>query len=275
MITAPEPTRLGDITRFGSVDRADDPAFFVELVDGLNRLDSVVDCKRRMLDCLDLGPGEHALDVGCGTGPDVRAMAARVAPGGTALGIDVSEVMLAEARRRSEGCGLPVEFRRGDVHRLDLPDASVDACRAERVLLHVEDHARAVSEMARVLRPGGRLAVYDFDLDAWILAGADPAVSRRVLELYLETIRHPHVARELPWLFRQAGLVDVRVIAQALVAGCDFVATALMGTVTAGVGAGRLAADEVERWLGDLRTAEADGHFVCAINGLIVTARKP
>jgi ubiquinone/menaquinone biosynthesis C-methylase UbiE len=71
------------------------------------------------------------------------------------VGIDASEAMIAEAWKRSKDTGLAVEFVVGDAHRLDLPDGSFDASRAERTLQHVAEPARAVADLARVTRPGG------------------------------------------------------------------------------------------------------------------------
>lgn len=100
----------------------------------------------------------HLLDVGCGTGDEVRALAHAVGPRGRSVGVDASAVMVAEAQHRHAASGLPVAFVVGDAQHLAFADASFDRCRAERVLMHLDDPERALAEMRRVVRSGGRLS---------------------------------------------------------------------------------------------------------------------
>ncbi|HEY7053110.1 MAG TPA: methyltransferase domain-containing protein [Mycobacterium sp.] len=108
-------------------------------------------------DWLSIPQGGTALDVGCGPGT-ITALLARVAgKGGLALGVDVSEPMLARAVRA--GYGPQVGFMRADAQRLPLRDDTVDAVVSVAVVQLIPDPDAAIAEMARVLRPGGRLAV--------------------------------------------------------------------------------------------------------------------
>ena len=72
--------------------------------------------------------GAALLEVGCGTGMDVRALATMVAPGGRVVGVDRSETLLTEARRQTDVAGVTIEFRQGDAHRLEFPDEAFDGC---------------------------------------------------------------------------------------------------------------------------------------------------
>jgi demethylmenaquinone methyltransferase/2-methoxy-6-polyprenyl-1,4-benzoquinol methylase len=103
-----------------------------------------------------VGPNSRALDLACGTGDLACALAAR---GAHVVGIDASARMIDEARLRASG---PVEFVVGDMTALDAPDASVDIVTAGYALRNVPDYRRALKEIARVLRPGGRLLTLDF-----------------------------------------------------------------------------------------------------------------
>lgn len=108
-------------------------------------------------DWLNIRPGGIALDVGCGPGPVTASLARAVGPGGLALGIDISEPMLARAVGAHSGP--QTGFLRADAQRLPLRDATVDAVVSIAALQLVPDPAAALAEMGRVLRPGGRLAV--------------------------------------------------------------------------------------------------------------------
>ena len=109
------------------------------------------------IDWLSIPPGGIALDVGSGPGPVTAALANATGPDGLALGVDISEPMLARAVRAA--AGPQVGFLRADAQRLPLRDQTVDAAVSIAVLQLIPDPAAALSEIARVLRPGGRLAV--------------------------------------------------------------------------------------------------------------------
>ena len=112
----------------------------------------------RVLDLAGLQPGEAALDLGTGTGSVALAAAARVGAGGRVTAVDISKEMLACARARAEALSISnVEFAEGRGEAIPAPDQSYDAVLASLSLMYVIDRAAAAREIARVLRPGGRL----------------------------------------------------------------------------------------------------------------------
>src|SRR5262249_24169809 len=132
-----------------------DPAALIALLDGAKPLFRAA--KSVLLERLAVENARTALDVGCGTGADVVEMARRMLQSAKATGVDASDAMIAEARRRARGLRANVLFRVGDALDLPYPDGVFDVCRVETVLQHLADPLRAIRELVRVTRPGGRV----------------------------------------------------------------------------------------------------------------------
>jgi len=128
-----------------------------------------------------LNPGEVVLDLGSGGGIDVLLSAKRVGPTGKAYGLDMTDEMLALARENQEKSGLAnVEFLKGEIERIPLPDNSVDVIISNCVINLSADKDRVLREAFRVLKPGGRFAVSDV-----VVRGRVPAEIRKSIELWI------------------------------------------------------------------------------------------
>jgi ubiquinone/menaquinone biosynthesis C-methylase UbiE len=260
---------------FTDVDATGDPDYYVRFLDAVAADESFQSYKRQTFELLGLEAGQRVLEVGCGTGDDARAMAGRVAPGGSVVAVDSSQAMLEVARRRAEGAGLAVEFRPGDAQQLEFADDTFDACRCDRIFVHLDDPLRALTEMRRVARPGGRVLVYEGDFETLTLDLPDRLLTRRVVNAYCDGLRDGWRARRLPWLFRQAGLRDVEVVPAVLRLAYP-VAMQLAGPVTVerARAAGIVTPAEGEAYLAAARAAEEEGRFFSTLTGFIVLGRK-
>src|SRR5262245_51310958 len=178
------------------------------------KADDEVAARDAYLSLLDIAAGEHVLDVGCGSGAVTREIARRVGRRGLAVGLDPSPELLAVARELAQeaGVGDRLEFHEGDALRLPLSDQSFDVVVCVTVLSHVPRGEAAIPELVRVLRPGGRLGVFDMDTDMTTFTHPDRVLTRRIVAAASDaTAVDGWLVRRLPSLFQRAGLGDVRV----------------------------------------------------------------
>jgi len=155
----------------------------------------------------DLEVGETVLDLGSGGGIDVLLSARRVGPTGTAYGLDMTDEMLELARRNQQEAGIEnVEFLKGEIENVPLPDASVDVIISNCVINLSADKGRVLAEAYRVLRPGGRFAVSDV-----VVRGPVPELIRRSIELWVGCVAGALEEEEYVRLLAGAGFIDVEI----------------------------------------------------------------
>jgi SAM-dependent methyltransferase len=209
--------RRVEMSGFVDVDGAGDPCRFVRYLQNLNDTDSIATGKRERVDSLGLRAGSTAIDVGCGLGDDARAMARVVGRAGRVVGLDASSALLQRARAHTSEEGEDVDYVLGDAHRLPFEAGMFDAARTERTLQHLGDPAQAVRELARVTRPGGVVMAAEPDWGTLALPGEPRALVHALLAAVEARIRNAWIGRALPGLFRDAGIAEVTVTAEAVV----------------------------------------------------------
>ncbi|MGO9096724.1 MAG: arsenite methyltransferase [Bryobacteraceae bacterium] len=155
----------------------------------------------------ELRPGETVLDLGSGGGIDVLLSARRVGPSGKAYGLDMTDEMLALARENQRQSGLSnVEFLKGEIESIPLPDNSVDVIVSNCVINLSADKDRVLAEAFRVLRPGGRFAVSDI-----VVRGEIPSEIRRNVELWAGCVAGALEESEYRGKLAAAGFAEIGV----------------------------------------------------------------
>jgi arsenite methyltransferase len=221
-------------------------------------------------------PAEHVLDVGCGPGFFLLDVLQTVGSRGAVTGIDSSSQMLAVARDRCEGHA-NASFHEGDATALPVEDEAFEAALTVQVLEYVDDVPRALSELYRVVKPGGRVVVWDTDWATVTWHSSDADRMQRVLAAWDGHLTHPSLPRVLAAQLRAAGWSDVGVAAHPFTNTAltpDVISASLMGLITDFV-APRLGAAVTDAWAADLRELGERDEYFFSYTQFCFTARKP
>ena len=235
---------------------------------------------RQYLDAMDIGATARVLDLGCGTGLAARAIARSTGFAGTITGVDLSSYLVAAATRLAgeEGIGERVKFRTGNVRNLEFADNSFDAVVAHTLLSHVDDPLSVLKAAARVVTPGGTLGIFDGDYASLTFGNADPDTGRACDDVLTGAlVTNPRVMRQLPRLFRAAGLELLTCFSYVLseAGGANFWSSAIEAYRRLLPASKAMSEDEANAWAAALR-ADSDAHvFFGSCNYYAYVGRRP
>lgn len=248
-------------TGFRDVDDSANVGKLVSCLKFMQGLPSFIAYKRRSIERLYLRPGNTAVDLGCGLGFDVPKLSEAVAPGGKAIGIDLSEKLLDAAKRmftnvESAGFQAGIEFVQGDIHALSLAANSVDGIRIDRTLQHVENPQQVISEMVRVTKPGGWVVCAEPDWFTFVIDADNPELTDRIIARWQKGFRNPRIGRQLLRRIRSEKLQNTWAEGFILLAdGLDAVNIVydIFATADKLKAEDSKTADELEKWVENLR----------------------
>ena len=260
-----------DVSGFSSVDEAENPQALIEVLDTAKRLPGFPAAKAELLDWLEPERATPALDVGCGHGADVVELAQRLGAGGHAIGIDASEAMITEAKRRTSTTDHAVAFQVADALALPFEDNTFDICRTETVLQHLDEPEHAVTEMVRVTRPGGRIGALELDQETLFLDHPDTELVERLRESIIHAMAQGAMARQVPRLFAEAGLRDVQIAPHVILGNPQAFRLQLAHHVRQLCARGAISAERASQWWSAIDSAARSGHFTGGITALVVS----
>lgn len=197
------------------VDRGGEPLSLARRLEIRGASPAQIALRRAYLRFSGIRRGHTVLDVGCGTGVVTRDLARLVGRSGQAVGIDPSAVFIREARRlaRQNGLGGNLRFQAADGRKLPVADGRFDASLAVTVLLHAPGKERIVAEMARVVRPGGKVIVVEQDHESTLLDHDDEALTLRIQRAYWDSaLVDSRSGRKIPGLLGRAELKRIRIL---------------------------------------------------------------
>ncbi len=233
--------------------------------------------RMRTLEALQLKAGEFVLDVGCGSGLLAHDRANLVGAEGCVIGVDASQDMLVLAKQRC--ADLPqVHLKKSKAESLSEDAEFFDAVTCVQVLLYLSDVPTALSEMYRVLKPGGRIAVIETDWRGTVLNSFDDSLTRKMLAAWDDAVSSPHLPVRLGPLMKAQGFsaasVDAFPIVNTSCTPGNFSNEMFDQFARYAREQGAVSAAESEAWLDDLQQKGADGSYFFCVNRFIFTAVK-
>jgi arsenite methyltransferase len=246
-------------------------------VEPIYQTPEVIAQRRQVLKALDLRAGEQVLDIGSGPGLLADEMAASVGRNGRVCGIDTSEDMLAMSRKRCADKPW-TEFQKADVAELPYRDDSFDAAVSTQVYEYVVDVPAALTELYRVVRPGGRVVVMDTDWGSLVIHTKNEVRMERILSVWNEHCVHTELPRTLSRQLREAGFTirqrDVIPMFNPEYQENTFAKEALNVWGAFVVERKGVSQDEASAWLAEFADLGKQGEFFFSLNRYLFVADK-
>ncbi|MBX2869297.1 MAG: methyltransferase domain-containing protein [Acidiferrobacterales bacterium] len=229
----------------------------------------IVHQRQRTLDSINLSLGQSVLDVGCGTGFLTASMAELVGKSGAVCAIDKENDMVSATKDRCKSL-TQVSSSTGDVTQLSFPDNHFDVVTCTQVLLYVEEVEKAINEMQRVLKPGGKLAILETDWRTTVMYSRYPETTETIYRAWDNTVPSPNLPVRLNKLMTDAGITDINIEAIPLVNTSfdpmNFSVSSLNWLSGNAYKKGAITKEESQKWREDLASLGDTGEYFFCVN---------
>ncbi len=190
-----------------SVDQSIDPYYFVNFMDEVRNFQeddpSYFYFATNYLSVIEDGV---IIDLGCGTGGALRALSNVVSDQSHLVGVDLSKIMVEEAKKRSSKTSIPITYTQANARKLPFSSNTFDACISIGLFDIVNQPEVVLSEISRVTKKGGRIVVTAPDLDAMIIDSDDVDLTRRIIHFYSDTLENGLIGRKISGMLKNVGL---------------------------------------------------------------------
>ena len=241
------------------------------------KLEDIVKQRQQTLERLALQSGEKVFDIGCGVGFLAHELALKVGESGKVVGIDQNPEMIRHSQQRCEG--LPqIEFNEGDASQLPAEDQAFDAVSCTQVLLYVKDVSKVLTEMRRILKPGGRLVIVETDWRGVVLNSADDALTKNIFSAWDSAVPSPNLPVHLGPLLKKHGFSNIQVEAVPILnteySPSNFSHGMLDWITKNAEKKGVLNKEQRKAFLADLEERERSGSYFFCVNRFLFSAKK-
>ncbi|MCC6793292.1 MAG: methyltransferase domain-containing protein [Thermomicrobiales bacterium] len=261
------------LSQFRAVDRAANVPAYVTALEAFDAIPELQELKALGRERGGVSPGRKVLDVGCGFGLETLRLASLAGPGNV-TGIDKSADFIADAKARAASAHLAIHYDVGDAEALPYPAGSFDCVRAERLLIYLSDPAKAVAEMRRVARPGGRLALIEPDFSTTTINLPDRPMIRRALGHEADTaVVQSWLPGPLLVILRDLGLADIEVATRVVVFPQGLASEYFADVGRHAAAAGAISAGELAEWLAGIDGLAAKQALFGTVGYFLFTAR--
>lgn len=239
----------------------------------------VVKQRKKVLSALNLQSGEHLLDIGSGPGLLVEDMAAVIGSNGSICGIDISAGMIALSQKRCSNLPQVKELREGDATSLPYDNDEFDAAVSMQVYEYIDDIQMCLTELYRVLKPGGRAVIVCTDSDTQIWNTANLERMHRILTTLEGHCADPRLPRKLTPELLKAGFHNIKQDVYTILNSEFNENTYSYGLVDNIIryvsGRNGITAEEINDWADELRRKDKEGAYFFSTNRYIFSVSKP